>query len=110
VLVHAGDPFFVRGASLVVVGNGGKFVAVAELHCPFQSHAAITDDDERRAAYEERVARMYEHGKAISMASHFEIDDVIDPAETRTLISNTLRGMPAPPQRTGKKRPMVDTW
>ena len=25
---------------------------------------------------------MYEHGKALNMASHFEIDDVIDPAET----------------------------
>ncbi len=44
--------------------------------------AAIDDDDERESRYEEMVARMYEVGKGLSMADHFEIDDVIDPAET----------------------------
>jgi acetyl/propionyl-CoA carboxylase alpha subunit/acetyl-CoA carboxylase carboxyltransferase component len=72
--------------------------------------AAISEPAERRMAYEERVARMYEHGKAINMASHFEIDDVIDPADSRVVVANALRAMPAPPARVGKKRPMVDTW
>jgi acetyl-CoA carboxylase carboxyltransferase component len=72
--------------------------------------AAIDDPTERKAAYEQMVARMYEHGKAINMASHFEIDDVIDPAESRMVVINALRAMPPTPQRTGKKRPMVDTW
>jgi acetyl-CoA carboxylase carboxyltransferase component len=49
--------------------------------------AAIDNDIEREARYEEMVARMYEIGKGLSMADHFEIDDVIDPAET----SNWLR-------------------
>ncbi len=44
--------------------------------------AAIDDDIEREARYQEMVARMYEIGKGLSMADHFEIDDVIDPAET----------------------------
>jgi acetyl-CoA carboxylase carboxyltransferase component len=53
---------------------------------------------------------MYQHGKAVNMASHFEIDDVIDPADTRRWIATALAAAPAPPARTGKKRPCVDTW
>ena len=37
------------------------------------------------------VARMYEHGKALNTASHFEIDDVIDPADTRRWIVDRPR-------------------
>jgi acetyl/propionyl-CoA carboxylase alpha subunit len=72
--------------------------------------AAIADPAERRAAFEEMVARAYEHGKALSMASVFEIDDVIDPADSRARITSTLRALPAPAPRLGKKRPCVDTW
>ncbi|MFW2380218.1 MAG: carboxyl transferase domain-containing protein [Acidimicrobiales bacterium] len=43
---------------------------------------AIEDDAEREARYQEMVSRMYDIGKGLSMADHFEIDDVIDPAET----------------------------
>jgi acetyl-CoA carboxylase carboxyltransferase component len=71
---------------------------------------AQTDPAERRALYDQLVERMYRHGKAVNTASHFEIDDVIDPAESRHWISRTLRSMPKPPPRTGKKRPCVDTW
>ncbi|NNF53498.1 MAG: biotin carboxylase [Acidimicrobiales bacterium] len=44
--------------------------------------AAIEDDGERELRYQEMVAKMYEAGKGLSMADHFEIDDVIPPAET----------------------------
>lgn len=72
--------------------------------------AAIKDPEARKARYEERVSGMYEQGKAINTASLFEIDDVIDPADTRRWIVEGLRACPAPPPRTGKKRPCVDTW
>ncbi len=72
--------------------------------------AAIDDPDERMAAFEQRVARMYEVGKATSMATHFEIDGVIDPAETRDWILAGLRAAPTPAPRRGKKRPSVDSW
>ncbi len=48
--------------------------------------AAVEDDGARRALFDEMVARAYQHGKAINSASHFEIDDVIDPAESRRWI------------------------
>jgi acetyl-CoA carboxylase carboxyltransferase component len=71
---------------------------------------AIDDPVEREAAFEEMVARMYEHGKAVNAASHFEIDDVIDPADSRRWITSMLAAAPPRPPRTGKKRPCVDTW
>ncbi len=71
---------------------------------------AITDDAERQRVFGEMVARAYEHGKALNMASHFEIDDVIDPAESRRRVIEALNAMPPVPVRTGKKRPTIDTW
>ncbi len=72
--------------------------------------AALEDPEERRAHYEEMVDRMYEHGKAVNTASHFELDDVIDPADSRRWICNALRSTPVTPRRRGKKRPCVDAW
>ena len=72
--------------------------------------AAIEDDAERERAFEAMVERMYLQGKGLSAAMHFEIDDVIDPAESRRLIITALRSAPPPAARTGKKRPFVDTW
>ncbi len=72
--------------------------------------AAIEDLEERRKAYEEMVARSYERGKGVNVASTFEIDDVIDPADSRLWIVSALRSAPPVPRRAGKKRPCVDTW
>jgi acetyl-CoA carboxylase carboxyltransferase component len=71
---------------------------------------AIEDPIERKKVYEEMVDRAYTHGKAINMASYFEIDDVIDPADSRNIIVRALKAVPSPPPRTGKKRPSIDTW
>lgn len=72
--------------------------------------ADIDDPLERKETFERMVAAAYEHGKAINMASHFEIDDVIDPADSRYIITRALKSVPPPPPRTGKKRPCIDTW
>ena len=71
---------------------------------------AIADPVQRKAKFEEMVAQAYERGKALSTATLFEIDDVIDPAETRSWVMTGLRSLPAPKPRTEKKRPFVDTW
>jgi acetyl-CoA carboxylase carboxyltransferase component len=71
--------------------------------------AAIVDPTEREATFQQMVDRMYEHGKALSVATHFEIDDVIDPADTRRWINAILESAPSG-ARQGKKRPNIDTW
>jgi acetyl-CoA carboxylase carboxyltransferase component len=90
---------------------------------------AITDEDERQRAFDTMVEAAYQHGKALSSATHFEIDDVIDPADSRRWITTLLTsggpppsggpdpsagsGAPAEPAwraRPGRKRPFVDTW
>ena len=72
--------------------------------------AAIDDDAEREQAFDEMVARAYQHGKAVNVATYFEIDDVIDPADSRRWIARTFAAAPPPPPRTGKKRPCIDPW
>jgi acetyl-CoA carboxylase carboxyltransferase component len=56
------------------------------------------------------VAAMYAQGKAINAASLFELDNVIDPADTRDWVMAGLRATPPPLPREGKKRPWIDTW
>jgi acetyl/propionyl-CoA carboxylase alpha subunit/acetyl-CoA carboxylase carboxyltransferase component len=71
---------------------------------------AIADPAQRKAKFEEMVAQAYERGKALSTATLFEIDDVIDPAQTRSWVMAGLRSLPPSKPRTDKKRPFVDTW
>ena len=71
---------------------------------------AETDPHKRKELYEQLVTKMYESGKALSTATYFEIDDVIDPAESRRWILAALRSSPPPAPRTEKKRPCIDTW
>jgi acetyl-CoA carboxylase carboxyltransferase component len=51
---------------------------------------AIDDRVEREALFDRLVAEAYERGKATEAASHLEIDGVIDPAVTRTVILRSL--------------------
>jgi acetyl-CoA carboxylase carboxyltransferase component len=71
---------------------------------------AISDPEERQKAYEGRVEGMYQRGKAVNFATAFEIDDVIDPADSRHWILAALKAAPKPAARDGKKRNFVDTW
>ena len=52
--------------------------------------AAIADPDEREREFHAMVERQYENGAAMNVAMHFEIDDVIDPADSRTWIRTLL--------------------
>ena len=72
---------------------------------------AIKDPKARQTEFDRRVAQMYEQGKALSMASVVEIDDVIDPADTRRLISGGLGAASRErPARNGRKRSHIETW
>lgn len=70
---------------------------------------AIEDPIEREQAFKSRVDLMYERGKAVNYATAFELDDVIDPMDSRKWILAGLKSAPKPLPRTGRKR-MVDTW
>ena len=71
---------------------------------------AIADPVERQEAFDHMVEAAYRHGQALNMAAHLEIDDVIDPAETRDRVLAAFASAPAPTPRTGKKRPGIDPW
>jgi acetyl-CoA carboxylase carboxyltransferase component len=71
---------------------------------------AIADPAERQVAFDAMVEAAYRHGQALNMAAHLEIDDVIDPAETRAKLLAVLRSSPSPAPRTTKKRPSIDPW
>lgn len=70
---------------------------------------AITDDDEREEVVRRATAAAQENAKALNAAMLFEIDDVIDPAETRALIATTLAAAAARGDLPALRR-FVDTW
>jgi acetyl-CoA carboxylase carboxyltransferase component len=67
---------------------------------------AIPDDAERERRVREVTAAAQENARAINAAQIFELDDVVDPAETRGLIASTLAAAGTPPP---SGRP-VDAW
>jgi acetyl-CoA carboxylase carboxyltransferase component len=71
---------------------------------------SIKDPEERNKTYEALVSRAYERGKALNIAVSFGVDDVIDPADSRRVISGVLKSVRMDQRPEGKKRPMVDTW
>jgi len=70
---------------------------------------AIVDEEERERRVRELTAAAEENAKALNAAALFEIDDVIDPAETRGLIASTLAAAGASRPTPGEGR-FVDAW
>jgi acetyl-CoA carboxylase carboxyltransferase component/biotin carboxyl carrier protein len=72
---------------------------------------AIEDPEERERVFAATVAAAYEHGRGLNMAAYGEIDDVIDPADSRRWIATLFSDCDRPWwERPGKKRPYVDAW
>jgi methylmalonyl-CoA carboxyltransferase large subunit len=69
---------------------------------------AITDDDAREEAVRHATAAAQANAVALNAASMFEIDDVIDPAQTRSVVAATLAR--AEPAGLAPLRRFVDTW
>ncbi len=72
--------------------------------------AALPDPVERQAQFDRWVAELYDVGRAMSVATHYEVDDVIDPATTRSLITGALRSHHPDRRRATKRLPYVDPW
>ncbi|MFA1550357.1 acetyl-CoA carboxylase family protein [Actinomadura chokoriensis] len=71
----------------------------------FRKELAAAEDPQ--ALFEQMVAAAYEYGKALHAATVFELDDVIDPADTRRWITAVLA---AAPPIEDRPRPWIDTW
>ena len=71
---------------------------------------AVEDLAEREKLFQSMVAKSYEVGKATNIASVLEIDQVIDPVDTRRWIIRGLDSCAPKPARDGRKRPFVDAW
>lgn len=74
----------------------------------FRKELAAVQGVEREALFERLLSGMRERGRALNVASHLELDDVIDPVETRGWLLRVLaaaRREALPPRRV-----FVDTW
>jgi methylmalonyl-CoA carboxyltransferase 12S subunit len=69
---------------------------------------AIDDEEEREQRVREMTAAAERNAQALNAAQLFEIDDVIDPAETRALLAATLAAAGPTDRRHGHR--FVDTW
>jgi acetyl-CoA carboxylase carboxyltransferase component len=68
---------------------------------------AIDDEAAREHRVRELTAQAQENAKALNAAALFELDDVIDPADTRRLVAATFTAA------TAGRRPrsrFIDTW
>ena len=69
---------------------------------------AIEDEAERERRVRELLELAEQNAKAVNAATLFELDDVIDPADTRSVISATIAAAEAHPPRPHGS--FVDTW
>jgi len=102
------EPFFTVGWPTSEFGPMGLEGAV-ELGFRKELDAASSEGGEtaRRALFERLVGQMYDKGKGVSVAQAFEVDAVIDPAETRQWLLRGLRSC-GPIQRGVRRYP--DVW
>jgi acetyl-CoA carboxylase carboxyltransferase component len=70
---------------------------------------AIVDPQERELATQALIGRAYENGRALNVAAHLELDDVIDPADTREILIRTLRAA-GDSFASQPRRSFLDTW
>jgi acetyl-CoA carboxylase carboxyltransferase component len=100
-------PFFTVGWPTSEYGGMGLEGAVRLGYRKEIEAATAKSAADGEALYRDLVAKHYEKGNAINMASYLEIDAVIDPADTRHWL---LRGLASVPATLPPRRAFVDTW
>jgi len=66
----------------------------------------IADADARAQLHREKTDALKRANTALAAAGRFDVDDVIDPAETRRVLAQTLARLAPPPPRTARKHPV----
>jgi acetyl-CoA carboxylase carboxyltransferase component len=67
---------------------------------------AIADREARALFHRERTDEMKRANTALAAAARYDVDDVIDPADTRRLLAQTLARLAPPVPRTARKHPV----
>ncbi len=89
-------------------GEFGAMGLEGAVRLGFRKELQAAPDGEREALFQRLLAEAVTRGQALNMASHLEIDDVIDPAETRPWLARVLASAcaaPLPPRRG-----FIDAW
>ena len=89
-------------------GEFGAMGLEGAVRLGFRKELEATPAGERQALFDRLLAAAVERGQALNMASFLEIDDVIDPAETRAWLQRVLAstdGRDLPPRRG-----FIDAW
>jgi acetyl-CoA carboxylase carboxyltransferase component len=71
---------------------------------------AIADEADRERRVRELTELAEKNAKALNAATLFELDDVIDPADTRRIVSSTLAAAAPADDPPPPPRGFVDTW
>lgn len=93
----------------MIANRGEVAVRIARTAAEAGLRTCAVYPEERRALYDRLVSEAYGRGKALNAGS-FELDGVIDPADTRAWIFEALRAAPPPRPKEAGKRPCVDVW
>ncbi|MEM9292114.1 MAG: carboxyl transferase domain-containing protein [Acidobacteriota bacterium] len=97
---------------LTVAWPQGEFGAMGlegAVHLGFKRElATATEGPERDALFQKLVGDLYDKGKAVEAAAFLELDAVIDPADTRSVLVRALRG--AKDKGSASPHRFVDTW
>jgi acetyl/propionyl-CoA carboxylase alpha subunit/acetyl-CoA carboxylase carboxyltransferase component len=72
--------------------------------------AAIEDAAARKAWFDQVVAKSYQDNKALNGATFLEVDDVIDPRETRRWLVRGLKATAQPNRFSERRVTRVDLW
>lgn len=70
----------------------------------------IQDEREREQRVADLTAAAQRNARALNAATLFEIDDVIDPAQTRSIIAASLAAAAAHPRQRDPRPRIVDSW
>lgn len=89
-------------------GEFGAMGLEGAVRLGFRKELEAAPPHERQALFDRLLADAVKRGEALNMASHLEIDDVIDPADTRAWLLRVLASTDGAP--LAPRRPFVDTW
>lgn len=100
------DPTLIVAWPTAEFGGMGLEGAVNIMHA--RELAEMTEED-RVAFRSTRTAQLKEGNTALARGRAFQVDDVIDPCDTRAILRRALDLLPLPTPRNGRKHP-IDPW